>query len=265
MKPTLLILLAFLLSAQAPVRADDPPKTPDGTGEVRGHLKFKSLKNRKTEFEGIDVGVEGDTRKYIGGAPGSPQRAIWEFEKLPKSLTTATGDVVQLKLTCSHFYLTKPVGRAAQVVIRVVSHTCPQVQPDLQQKGEWQWVPRKVEANGKTLHEQYLDDVAAYRDKKIDLQAAKPDDEAWKAASALAEKYGYYEVRVPKFLDLVETSIDLPAGGFRNSLKNDREVGADGKPVRPLVSIYVKCETEGLLLGVKETDLYITEKVPPKK
>jgi hypothetical protein len=157
----------------------------------------------------------------------------------------------------------------------VVSHTCPQVSPNLQQKGEWQWLPKTGAAKGKTLQEQYRDDVAAYRAKKIDPQAAEPDSEGWKAANALAEKYGYYEVRLPKVLELVVTRIDLPAGVFRNALKNAPGVGADGKPeqlarsraeeVRSLISIYVKCETEGLLLGVNETDLYIAEKVTPKK
>lgn len=261
MKPILLILLAFLLSVRAPVRADEPPKTPKRVGEVRGCLQFKS---RKMNFKGIDVGVEPDTRKYIAGDPDSPQRAIWTFEQLPKSLAAAPGDVVSVKLTCSHFYLTTPVGQGAQVVIRVVSHTCPQV-PPLQQKGEWQWLLKNGDVKGKTLQEQYRDDVAAYRANKIDPQAAKPDSEGWKAANALAEKYGYYEVRVPKVLDLVQTSIDLPAGVFRNALKNDPTVGADGKPEWPLVSIYVKCESKGLLLGVNETDLHIVEKALPKK
>jgi hypothetical protein len=259
---TPLILLSFFLLEHASVWADEPPKTPKEVGEVRGHLQFKS---RKADFEGIDVGDERDMRKYIAGHPDSPQRAIWTFEKLPKSVATAPGDVVPVKLTCSHFHLTKPVGQGAQVVVRVVSHNCPQVPPDLQQKGEWQWVTKNGEAKGKTLQEQYRDDVAAYRAKKIDPQAAKPDGEGWKAANALAEKYGFYETRVPKVLDVVETSIDLPAGVFRNALKNDPGVGADGKPERPLVSIYVKCETDGLLLGMNGTDLYLAENVAPKK
>ena len=60
---------------------------------------------------------------------------------------------------------------------------------------------------------------------------------------------------MPKVPELKEVGVNLPAGLFRNALRNPRKVGADGKPDRPLVSIYVKCETAGLLIGVLESDL----------
>jgi hypothetical protein len=248
MKTTLPVLLAFLLLGFA--RADElkEPKV------VNGQLEFKS---RRAAFDGIDVGLVGDTRKYIAGEPDSPQRAIWHFEKFPKSLTMAQGDIVSTKLRCSQFHLVKAVAPGAGIVVRVVSHTCPQVPPDLQQKGEWQWAGK----DAKALKEQYEKELAAYQARKID--PARADMEGWKATNALAEKYGYYEIRLPNVLDLVKTDIDLPAGLFRNALKKDREVGADRKPKRALVSVYVKCDTPGLLVGMEEGDCYFIEKVAP--
>lgn len=246
MKTTLLASLAFLLTALSNVRADDPK---DSKKEVRGRLEFKS----RRAFDGIDIGQEGNALRYITGDPDSPQRAIWSFENIPKGMMTASGDFVAAKFKCSHFSLVKQALPGAQILVRVVSHTCPQQPPDVRQKGEWQWVGKKI------LLDQYQDDVASYRAKKIDPE--KPNEEGWKAANALAEKYGYYETRLPIVFDQVETDIAIPTGLFRNALKHDPEVGTDGKPKRPLVSIYVKCETCGLLLGMMETDLHLVEKL----
>ncbi len=259
-----LLSSGFILSPLSNVRADDPPKSDKASGDVRvsGQLQFKS---RKVDFEGTNVGQENDPRKYIAGHPDSPQRAIWNFDKVPKSLTSAPGDVVPVKLTCTTFPLTKQAGPSAQVLIRAVSHNCPQAPPTQQQKGEWQWADNTVGPNGKVPGDQYEQDLVGYRDKKIHPESARPDAEDWKAANALAEKYGYYEVRLPKVLDLVETNIDLPSGLFRNALKNDPELGADGKPKRARVSIYVKCKTTNLLIGMAEPDLYLVEKTGAKK
>src|SRR5258708_4671745 len=125
----LLIAHAFLFSAFS-VLADESPKK----GEVRGKLEFKS---RKVDFEGVDVGQEGNDRKYVAGHVDSPHRAIWNFDKFPKSFTTE--DTVMVKLKCSHFKLTTQDGPGAVVVIRAVSHTCMQIAPTREEKGEWQW------------------------------------------------------------------------------------------------------------------------------
>jgi hypothetical protein len=265
MAAVLLSLLApgFIPAQLSTVRADEPPNAPKEAGEVRvrGQLQFKS---RKVDFDGTSVGREGDPRRYIAGHPDSPQRGIWQFETLPKSLTTAPGDVVKARFKCSHFVL-QDVGTEAQVVIRVVTHTRPQAPPDRQQKGEWQWADNTVGPKGRTPREQYQDDVAAYRARMIDPADAEPGTEGWKAANELAEKYGYYEVRLPKVFDLQETTFDLPAGLFRNATKNAPKAGPDGTRKRPLVSVYVGCETAGLLLGMCETDLYLVERTAAKR
>jgi hypothetical protein len=258
----LLISLSALACSPAhpTVRTGDPPEVPEMVSEipVRGKLHFASEKTINIEpFQG------DNTRKHIFCGPNSPQRAVWTFDKLPQGLMTPPGDVVQIKFTCEFFKLTKAAGSGGvQVVFRAVSHTCPQAPPGLQ--GDWQWADTKVDARGKTTRDRYLDDVASFQAKSIHLDAAKPNTDAWKAANELAEQYGYYEVRVPGVPDNTETSINLPAGLFRNAIKKEPEVGADRKPVRPLVSIYVKCETPGLFLGMAEQDLYLIEKVVTK-
>jgi hypothetical protein len=257
-----LLASGFLLPQNSFVQGEEPPKAQkeSADGQVRGKLRFMS---RKLNFDGIDVGNEFDKRKYIAGRPDSPQRGIWSFYTLPRSMMSAPEDVVPAKFTFSLFHLTNN-GAPVQVVIRAVSHNCPQKPPNLPQKGEWQWVNDKVDAHGKTPKDQYQDDVAAYRAKKMDPEAAKPGSEGWKAANELAEKYGYYEFRFRNVIEGAETDVKLPAGLFRNALKNNPEADANGKPVPP-VSILVKCETGGTLLGMAEPDLYLVERAAAKK
>jgi len=226
------------------------PVPPDSPEEIRGKLHFKS---RKADFEGTNVGQEVDERLYIAGSRMSPQRAIWTFDKVPKGFMTAKGDTVQVKLKCSHFALTNQDGSGALLVIRAVSHTCPQVPPNPQQQGEWQWVNSDKQ---KQFHAEMRD----YRAKKIDPKGPQPGPEDWKAANALAEKFGFWEVEIPKVPELKDVGVNLPAGLFRNALKNPQKDGADGKPERPLVSVYMKCETTGLMIGVMESDMSLVAK-----
>lgn len=258
-----LLTSGFLLPQNSFAQGEETPKAQkeSADGQVRGKLRFMS---RKVNFDGINVGNEFDKRKYITGHPDSPQRGIWSFDTLPRSMMSAPEDVVPAKLTCSLYHLTNNGVPGAQIVIRAVSHNCPQKPPNLPQKGEWQWVNDKVDAKGKTPKDQYQDDVAAYQAKKIDPETAKPGTEGWKAANELAEKYGYYEFRIRNVIEGAETSIELPAGLFRNALKNNPETDANGKPVPP-VSILVKCETVGTLLGMAEPDLHLVERIAAKK
>ncbi len=250
------LILVALLAPVPGARGDDLPAPKKPAEEcVVGALQFKS---RAGAFTGTDVGQPGLARKYISGNPNSTERAVWGFDALPQSVTAPAGDTVPAKLTCSIFYMKKsPPG--ARVTVRVVSHTCPQV-PD-QLRAEWQWAGDKADAQ----KEQYDKAVAAYKDKKLDPGAEKPDAASWKAANDLAEKYGYYEITLPKVFDDAEATVDLPAGLFRNALKHKPEAHADGTPKRPLVSVYVKCETPGVLIGVTDADLYLHLPKPAPK
>ncbi|VTR93241.1 unnamed protein product [Gemmata massiliana] len=250
----LTLILVTLLTLVPVVRGDDPPAPKKPAEEcIVGVLQFKS---RRADFAGIDVGKEFGARKYIPGHPNTPDRATWGFDTLPQSVKAPPDDTVPAKLTCSVFRTGKNTPPGVQVVVRAVSHTCPQ-SPD-PVRGDWQWAGDKA---GAAQKERYAKDLAAYKDKKIDPGAEKPDAATWKAANELAEKYGYYEITLPKVFDFDETTVNLPAGLFRNALKNKPEANADGTPKRPLVSIYVKCETTGVLIGMTDADLYL---YPPK-
>ena len=88
-----LLVSGCLLSPASIVRGSGPPEAQKEPVDapIRGQLQFKS---RKADFDGIGIGDEFDKRRYIVGHPDSPQRGIWQLETLPKSLTTAPGDVV---------------------------------------------------------------------------------------------------------------------------------------------------------------------------
>ncbi|MDY3555425.1 ABC transporter permease [Gemmata sp. JC717] len=84
----------------------------------------------------------------------------------------------------------------------------------------------------------------------------RPGTPAWKAVSALAEEFGFFELRGKRVLDYTVMGIEVPAGLFRNANQ-----GAPGKDERgqalPRLAIYVKCESPGQLLGMAEPDLYL--------
>ena len=262
--------------------------------------------------------MAASTRLYITGHKLSPQRALWHFEKLPTQLTTMPRDAVSAKLVCSKFALTTEAVTESQrtgvaIVIQAVSHICPLKPPAENDKstGEWSWVNGTKDATGKTLRQRYLEELDAYRARKIDPLAAKPGTPAWKAANDLAEKYGYYEYRfTPPVYDLtilrrnaffllaptpvanpfhmvqgdrlgvlhdlnvpfgcsgdpsIFARFELPAGLIRNALASKRETDADGKPKRPLVTVLVKCELAGLLIGMQESDFYLAGKLAEKR
>ena len=245
----------FVPTSIAP--GQEPPKKPAGAadGRVVGKLQFKS---RKKDFEGIDVGIQDHPRRYIMGHPASSQRGIWEFAAITRGLASAPNDVVQARFTFSTFRISK-VSTVAEVVVRAVSHTCPQIPPTgVEQRGEWQWADTTVDARGKTPKELYQAEVEAYRAKSTDAGAAKPGTDGWKAVNDLAEKYGYYEVRFKRGFEVEETRVDLPAGLFRNALKTAPRPGTAGKPATSLVSIYVKSESPDVLLGMVEDDVYLS-------
>jgi hypothetical protein len=217
--------------------------TPPGGGRIAGRLLFGS--RGETPFQGTVVGEPGDAnRRYITGSPDSPQRAIWQFDELPPSLMSPEGDAVSARFTCSLYRLANAPDLAV-VTIRIVSHNCPQTPPG-EGEGEWRWADREAQLD-------YRRALNEYQAKGIDLHDAQPGAAGWRAVNELAERFGYYQTRLPGVIDRVETSVNLPAGLFRNALKQEAESN------RAPVSVYVKCETIGFLLGVAEPDLYLED------
>ncbi len=226
----------------------------------RGKLEFKSLpaaeRMEKKEFEGTNVGREFDYRRYIAGHSESPQRAIWHFATLPSEMETAEGARVPVEFTFDIFRMTKgEQNKGVSVTFRFVTYQSPQRQPEKQHKGEWQWVDKAKE-------DEYRKAVEEYVDKGQNPNGARPGEPGWIAVNALAERFGYYEVRGKEVLDYRVMGIEVPAGLFRNANQGQPEKGVDGKPL-PRLSVYVKCESEGQLLGMAEPDLYLLRNEMP--
>lgn len=247
---TLLILNTATIDAKA------LQETATARVPVRGKLEFKS---RKADFEGTNVGREFDYRKYIAGDPMSPQRAVWQFVTFPAALAKADADAVPVEFTFDVFKLTKGEENKGVVTnFRVVTHACPQVPPK-DTSGEWEWV-------NKDDYARYKAEVEELRRAGRGPEGARPGSDGWKAANELAEKYGYYELRGQEVYDYAVGGIPLPAGLFRNAQQGNPApvINADGQSVPgPRVSVYVKCESRGQLLGMAEPDLYLLEANQP--
>jgi ABC-type transport system involved in multi-copper enzyme maturation permease subunit len=219
---------------------------------VRGKLEFKS---RKVDFEGTNVGREFDYRKYIAGHPESPQRAVWNFPTIPAAMADAPGDWVPVEFTFDVFRLTKgEENKGVLVTFRFVTHNAPQAAPKVEQKGEWQW----AQPDQRKAYEEEF--AAAQKEKGVG--GARPGTPGWAEVNRLAEKYGFYEIRGKEVFDYQVMGVEIPTGLFKNALRGDpgTETGRDGKVrPKPRLSVYVKCESSGQLLGMAEPDLYLLE------
>ncbi len=226
---------------------------------VRGKLDFRSMKAEfrkdRTEFGGENVGREFEYRRYISGHPDSPQRGIWHFATVPAEMGTAGEDRVPVEFTFDIFKLTKgEQNKGAFVTFRVVTHQARQEQPTTV-VGDWPWAdPEKQKA--------YKDEVDALRARNVNPDGAQPGSPDWAEVNKLAEKHGCYEFRNKEVFDYQVMGVELPAGLFRNALQGDPGKDENGRP-NPRISIYVKCETPGQMLGMAEPDLYLLEYEQP--
>ena len=81
----------------------------------------------------------------------------------------------------------------------------------------------------------------------------------WKAASALAEEFGFFEVRGKEVFDYAVLGVEVPSGLFRNARSGDPGKDEQTGQPRPRLLVYVKCESPGQMLGMADPDLYILE------
>jgi hypothetical protein len=229
---------------------------------VRGHLQFKS---RKADFEGTNVGREFDYRRYIAGHPDSPQRAIWHFDSFPSSMASAPDNRVPVEFTFDVFRMTKgEQNRGVITTFRFVTHNCPQRAPNpTEPSGSWPWAakPGETAADLEARHKAYEDKVKKYTEDGKNPIGAQPGTDGWDAANELADEFGIFEISKEVY-DYQVGGVEVPSGLFKNALKGnpEPETGKDGK-TRPgaRVSVYVKCESGGQLLGMAEPDLYLLE------
>jgi hypothetical protein len=236
----------------------------------RGKMEFRSIvaqdRTEKKEFTGTNVGREFDYRRYITGSANSPQRIIWKFASVPADLAAPEDDKVAVEFTFDIFRMTKGVqNKGAGVTFQFVTHNVAlqqpkldQVSPDRDVRTEWKWVAADRYAK-------YMDKVKEYIDRGINPldqtrarppAPGKPPSPEWEAVNKLAEEFGYYELRNKEVFDYQVMSIEIPAGLIRNALASDPGTDRAGNPL-PRLSVYVKCEDDGQMLGAAEPDLYL--------
>ncbi len=231
---------------------------------VRGKLEFASLEAQyrrdKQEFTGENVGREFDYRRYIAGHPYSAQRAIWHFDRLPSSLLRPPGDRIPVEFTFDIYRMTKgEQNRGVIVNFRVVTHQALQRPPRPNEAGEWHWRDEQRER-------EYQRAVEQLRAQGINPDGAVPGTPAWEAVNQLAERFGFFEVRGKEVFDFMVMGIEIPAGIVRNAMQGEPPIirGRDGRErPAPRLSIYVKCESPGQMLGMAEPDLYLLEAEQP--
>ncbi|QJW98812.1 hypothetical protein [Frigoriglobus tundricola] len=230
----------------------------------RGHLEFRSIvgaeRSDRKEFTGTNVGREFDYRRYIAGSGESPQRAIWRFPDLPSDLARAAGDRVPVEFTFDIYRMTKgEQNKGVFVKFQFATHNAPLRQPSRAEGAEWQWVLKDRER-------EYRKRIEEYKAQGIDvlnLAAARPDNKpVWDKVNQLTEEFGFYEIGGKEVFDYQVMGVEVPAGLFRNALRGDPVKDAAGNPL-PRLSVFVKCESEGQLLGAAEPDLYLLQNQMP--
>ena len=234
---------------------------------LRGAMEFKSIvgsqRQEKKEFEGANVGREFDYRRYIGGHPDSPQRAIWHFYSLPAELGEARdprSDRVPVEFTFDVFRMTKgEQNKGVLVNFQFVTHNAPLDQPKLNTpEGKWDWVSKDLKDAYEARAKQMREEGAG----PLQSDGARPGADGWAAANKLTEEFGYYEINGKEVFDYKVMGVSVPAGLVRNALKNPPGKDEAGNP-RPLFSIYVKCTSAGQMLGAAEPDLYLLQNEQP--
>lgn len=184
-----------------------------------GELIFEGTENSK---KGTNVGHEWDYRGYISG-PNPPmpnQFAIWTFIDLPAKL--ADQDPVVCEFTFDVYRTTKGIEN------RGVFCTF--------QFETWQFDRAK--------EKEY--------DQAVLEERRKPSPNF----SALAEKFGYFEIKSVEVTDFHTQSLELPGGLLKNALEGTPPGQTAGQDARPRLTIRVKCDSRTQYVGMAKYDLY---------
>jgi hypothetical protein len=221
---------------------------------VRGNLHFESRKgdSRKGTYDGTNVGREFEYRKYVPGNRSTSERAVWLFGTVPNGLISGR-DAVPLEFTFDVFKLTKgKEDGGVDVNIRVVAHQCGQKPNATRGVGNWDWADPEAEKQYEAERKQLEEELRKLPNAPRTLADAKPGTDAWKLADKLAEKYGFYEIGTTTVFDYHPGTVVLPSGLIRKA--------REGSPTGDhRLAVYVKCLTEGQMLGVAPGDLYLIE------
>ena len=224
---------------------------------VRGAMKFMS---RKQGFEGTNVGREFDYRRYIAGAPNSPQRAVWGFDELPA--VRPGQESVPCEFTFDIYRMTKGVeNRGVDVTVRATTWQTGQKPPTEPGDPAWKWTdPAREKAyveEAKRLVRELKSLPPGADVNPAELSRARPGTPEWKAVNELARKFGFFEIAGKELYDYRTSGVDLPAGLVE--LANEGTPPGEAGRREPRLRIYVNCTTGGQMLGMAEGDLYLLE------
>ena len=225
----------------------------------RGQLYFRA---RSNEYKGTNVGREFDYRKYIAGSKSTSERAIWAFENIPAAMAGTDRDAVPCEYTFDIFRLTKgDENRGVDINIRFTTWQCDQVPPSVRGDGTWRWADAENEQKYKAEREDIDKRLAKGEIPGVSIKSldyALPNTPGWKFVNDLAEKYGFYEVASVEVYDYHPSGIPVPAGLFRKAREGSPPADKDGY-LKPRVQTYVKCISDGQMLGMASGDLYYME------
>jgi hypothetical protein len=188
-----------------------------------GELIFEGTDSQK---KGTNVGHEWDYRGYISGPnPPMPNHfAIWSYYDLPAKL--ADQDSVVCEFTFDVYRTTKGIEN------RGVFCTF--------QFETWQFDRAK--------EKEY--------DQAVLEERRKPSPDF----SALAEKFGFFEIKSVEVTDFHTQSLELPGGLFRNALAGTpaaQTAGGAGSEPRPRLIVRVKCDSRSQYVGMAKYDFYL--------
>jgi hypothetical protein len=233
------------------MRARDP---------IYGRMRFVDTKD--SNFQGADVGREWAYRKYITGGSGSTNRVVWGYAELPANLADRPDGWVTCEFSFDIFRTLK-AEEGKGVFCSFAFQT-------------WRWDPgmrgeydkareraRRVSAAGgaRAQAEQIIQEILGRKPTDAELIAFGKDKSIGAVnaliESALAEKFGYYEVASKEIADYVIQDVRIPCGLFKNAFAEPRKpVGTTGE-LPEWMSVSIKCESGGQYVGFAKYDFYI--------
>lgn len=211
-----LVLMAFtgvsLLYVLRTIRPEAAEESIKAREPLYGELSFENTGSEK----GINVGREWDYRSYITMVhPSRPQQtAKWTFATVPSQL--ASRKQVRFEYTFDVYRTTKgQEGEDVRCTVRFET---------------WRYEPGN--------------DAKYFKERGEDLTPEK--------ASALAEKYGFYEIQNLPVTDYHTQGFEVPQGLFVNAVGES----SGNKGTAPALTVKIICTTPTQYVGMARYDLY---------
>jgi ABC-type transport system involved in multi-copper enzyme maturation permease subunit len=216
-----LVSVLYVLRGVNPAAAAESLKARD---PLYGELRFENTDDPK---KAINVGREWEYRYYISSpSPGQEaQTARWDFARAPAALNDSRPSV-RFEYTFDIYRTTKGEKEGADVTCTIRLYS-------------WRF--------------QKGNDAAFKKDRGLTNDPARD--------SALARKYGYFEITGQPVTDYHTMAFLVPAGLFENIAEPDRDLEQQfrerGETRPPDLQVRVTCESATQYVGMARHDLYV--------